>query len=211
MLEDLMRRNIDRLNHLADRALPHEFAGVDGCLHLKQLAVHNRVDALGFGDGLAHLRQLFERRHSRLVREKVLAALHGAHGDSGALAGYLRGENQLHRGVVEDLVLRRDDLHVGIPLAKGRELVLFAAPCSHQFSASALNSADHAVDVVVAHAAHGKLDVILRRGFGLAGGLRRRNRVFNDSRRSAAQSHRALGKTGHHRRRPQRTHQPSLL
>ena len=46
---------------------------------------------------------------------------------------------------------------------------LFAAPCRHQFAAAALDSADHAVDVVVTHAADGKLDVILRRIFGLHG------------------------------------------
>ena len=71
-------------------------------------------------------------------------------------------------GIVENLVLRLHDLHVGKSLAERRDLVFFAAPRRHQFAAAALHSADHPVDVVVAHAADGKLDVILRRFFGLA-------------------------------------------
>ena len=55
-----------------------------------------------------------------------------------------------------------DDLHIGKALAECRKLVVLAAPRRHQFAAAALHGADHAVDVVVAHAADGKLDVILR-------------------------------------------------
>ena len=56
---------------------------------------------------------------------------------------------------------------LGNRLREIRELVLFADPGRHQFSAAALNRPDHAVDVVVAHAADGKLDVIFRRLFRL--------------------------------------------
>ena len=48
-------------------------------------------------------------------------------------------------------------------------LSCFAAPCRHQFAAAALDCANHAVDVVVAHAADGELDVIFGRIFGLRG------------------------------------------
>ena len=54
-LGNLVRCDINGLDHLADRALAHEFARVDCSFYFKQLAVHDRVDALGFGDGHAHL------------------------------------------------------------------------------------------------------------------------------------------------------------
>ena len=73
--------------------------------------------------------------------------------------------------IVDDLVLCRDDLDVGIALFESRQLVLFASPGSDQVAASALYGADHAIDVVVAHAADGEFDGVLRLGVGLLSGL----------------------------------------
>ena len=207
MLDDLMRRDVDGLDHFSDCALPHEHARIDRSFHLQQLAIEDGVDALGFDDGPAHLRQLLERRYPRLVGEEIFAALHGAHGDPGTLARDLRGENQLHRRIVENFVLRGDDLYIGKPLAEQRQLVFFAAPRRRQFAAAALDGADHAVDVVVAHAANGKLDVV----FGSLLGLRGYDGVLHDARCSAAEGDRSFGQPGHHRRRTQRSHQTCLL
>ena len=91
-----MRSNIDGLDDFADRALAHELARVNGRFHFEQLAVHDGVDALRFGNGLADIGQLFERRQSRLIGENVFPAFHGADGDSRALTGDLRGEHKLH-------------------------------------------------------------------------------------------------------------------
>src|ERR1039458_9087475 len=95
MLGDLVRSDIDGLDDFTDRALANKITRVDGGLHFEQLAVHDRIDTLGFGDGLAHFGQLLERGQPRLIREDVLAPLHGAHGDARAFAGDLRGENEL--------------------------------------------------------------------------------------------------------------------
>src|SRR5581483_3683327 len=66
-LKDLVRRDIDGLDHLADRALLYQLTRIYSGLHLKPLAVHDGVDAAGLGDGLAHIRELFERCDARLV------------------------------------------------------------------------------------------------------------------------------------------------
>ena len=170
-LNDLVRRDVDRLNHFADGAGLDQFAGFDGSLHFQPLAVHDGVDSSGFGDGLAHFGQFLERGDAGLVAEKILAVLHGANADGGALVGDLRAEDELDGGIVDDLVLRRDDLDVGEALLERGELVLFAAPGGDQLAAAALDRADHAVDVVVAHAADGELDRVLRLCVGFLPGL----------------------------------------
>ena len=175
VLDDLVRRNVDGLDHFSDRALPHQFPRVNSGLHLQQLAVKDGVNPLGLSDGPAHIRQLFQRGHAGLVREEILAALHGTHSYAGSFAGDLRGQHQLHRRVVEDLILGLRDLYIGKSLAERRQFVFFAAPRRHKLSAAALHRANHAVDVVVADAADGKLDVI----FGCFFGLRGHNRIFH--------------------------------
>ena len=60
-----------------------------------------------------------------------------------------------------------DDLDVGKSLLERGQLVLLAAPGRDQYAAATLYGADHAIDVVVAHAADGELDGVLRRLFGL--------------------------------------------
>jgi hypothetical protein len=97
--------------------------------------------------------------------------LHGANADGGAFIGDLRAEYKLSGRIVDDLILRRYDLDIGVALLKSCQLILFASPGSDQDAASTLHGADHAVDVVVAHAADGKLDGVLRFGVGLLAGL----------------------------------------
>ena len=163
-LNDLVRRDVDRLDDLADGPGLHQLAGLDGGLHLQPFAVHDGVDLLGFGDGLADRGEIFERGDAGLVAEEVLAVLHGANADAGALVGDLRAEHKLGGRIVDDLVLRGYDLDVGEALLECGELVLLAAPGRDEFTAAALHGADHAVDVVVAHAADGELDGVLRLG-----------------------------------------------
>jgi hypothetical protein len=61
------------------------------------------------------------------------------------------------------LILRLHDFDVGESLSKTRQLVLLTTPRSHEFSAAALDRADHAINVIVAHSADGKFDVVLWR------------------------------------------------
>ena len=166
-LRNLVRRNVDRLDDLADRALLDQFARIDSGFHLEPLTVHDREDALGFGNRLAHLRQLLQGRDSRLVREIVLAPFHDFNAQRRALIRNLRAQHQLNCGIVQDLLLRLHDLHIGKSLLERRKPLLFATPGRHQFAAPALNRADHSVDVVVTDSADGKLDVILRRLVGI--------------------------------------------
>ena len=102
--------------------------------------------------------------------------LHRADAERRALVGDLRAQHQLRGRIVQDLVLGLDDLHVGKALGEGGELVGLAAPRRDQFAAAALDRAHHAVDVVVAHAADGELDVVLGRFFRLLG----QHRIFDD-------------------------------
>ena len=111
-LHDLVGRNVDGLNHLADGALLDELAGVDGRLDLQQFAIEDGVDAAGFGDGFADFGELPEGRHARLVGEKVLAVLHGADGKRRTLIGDLRAEHQLYRWVGDNFVLGVDHLYI---------------------------------------------------------------------------------------------------
>ncbi len=64
-----------------------------------------------------------------------------------------------------------DDFDVGVSLFEGGELVLFASPGCDEGAAAALDGADHSVDVVVAHAADGELDGVLRFGVGVLRGF----------------------------------------
>src|SRR5271170_2734497 len=163
-LNDLVRRDVDRLDDLADGSGLDQLARLDGRFDLQPFAIHDGVDLVGFGDGLADRRKIFESGDARLVAEKVLAVLHGANADAGALIGDLRAEHKLGGRIVDDLVLRGYDLDVGKALLECGELVLLAAPGRDEYTAATLYSADHAIDMVVAHAADSKLDGILRLG-----------------------------------------------
>ena len=201
-----MRRNVDGLDYFADRALPHKFTGIDGRLHFEQLAVHDRVDAPGLGDRHANLGKLLQRGQAGLVGEDIFAVFHGTHCDAGAFVGNLRCEHQLHRGTFDDFVLRFDDLYIGKPFAECGQLVVLAAPGRHQLPAAPLYRTSHAVNVVVAHAADGKLDVILGRLFSLHG----KNDSFHRVRCTAAKGQRVLRQKSH-RSRSNRSHQSCLL
>ena len=93
--------------------------------------------------------------------------LHGANADGGTLVGDLRAQDKLSGGIVDDLVLRRHDLDVGVAFFERGKLVLFSSPGRDQHSAATLYGADHAMNVVVAHAADGEFDGVLRLGVGL--------------------------------------------
>ena len=130
LLKDLVRRDVDGLDHLADRALPNQFACIDGRLHLKQLAVHDGVDALGLGNRLAHVGQLLQRRDARACQTSnpCRASWRALHAQWRALVGDLRTEDQLHRRIVENLVLRLNDLHVGESLVEDRRVLSSSPP-----------------------------------------------------------------------------------
>ena len=88
---------------MTNRACLYQFASLDGALYLKQLAVHDAVDAAWVSAmRLAHGGQLVQRGDAGLVAEKVFATLHRANTQRRALAGDGRAQHQLDRFVVED-------------------------------------------------------------------------------------------------------------
>jgi hypothetical protein len=101
----------------------HQLAGIDRGLHFQPLAVHDGVDALGLGDGLAHLGQLLQRGDPGLVGSgsPCRAAWRGR--PAARVDWDLRTEHQLNGRIVQDLVLRRNHLDVGKALLEGCELV----------------------------------------------------------------------------------------
>ena len=60
-LHYLVRRDVDRLDHLADGARLHQVAGLHRRGYLQTFAVQNAVDAFGLGDGLADERKVLAR------------------------------------------------------------------------------------------------------------------------------------------------------
>ena len=96
--------------------------------------------------------------------------------------------------IVEDFVLGFDDFYGGKSTGEEGKFIRLSDPSCDQLAPAALNGADHAVDVVVAHAADGEFDVVLRRFFGGLGN----DRIFDDAGRIGAEGHCGLGQSGHH-------------
>ena len=89
-LHDLVRRDVDGLDYLADRALLDQFASIHRGAHLQPFRIEDGIDAPCFGDGLAHQRQVFQRGDAGLVGQKILARFHDTHTDPGPLASDMR-------------------------------------------------------------------------------------------------------------------------
>ena len=121
--------------------------------------------------------------------------LHGADADAGSLVGNLRAQHKLSGLIIDNFVLCLHDLDVGIALLECRKLVLLSAPCRNQHAAAALYGANHAVDVIVAHAANGESDGVFRFGFGLLTCL---DSFMNGAISAGRKSERCLGKRSQH-------------
>src|ERR1700740_3427245 len=96
MLKDLMRCNIDGLNHFANGTLLDETPSISRPFDLKPTTVHDAVYPPGLRNPLPHVSQLLERGDARLVRQEVLAMFHYLNTKRGSFAGDLRTEHQLH-------------------------------------------------------------------------------------------------------------------
>ena len=162
-LTNLVRRDVDRLDHIADCAGLNQLSCLDGGLHLQPFRIHDGVDASGGGDRLAHFLELFERGDAGLVRKKVLARLHAANAQRRALIGDLRTQYQLDRRIVNNFILCRRHRYVRITLLKRGEKIGLECPDFDQNAAPAFHGFNHAVDVWMTDAAHGELDGIARR------------------------------------------------
>src|SRR5688572_10911253 len=162
-----MRRQVDGLDHLADRALLNELAGVNSRTHFQALRVHDGEFAPGVLDRLADLGELFERGNRRLVTQVILASLHGANAERRAQVGNRRAEDELDGLVEENLVLAARQLYVAEFLAVLGDLRRILREERHQLATATLNGAGHAVDVRVVESDSGKPDVMRRDYFGL--------------------------------------------
>ena len=177
-LINLMRRNINRLNHPPDRTLLHQVAGLHRSLHLEPLAVHDAVDTLCLRDRLPHLSQLLQRRDARLVGEKVLTRAHHANAQRRAFARNLRAQHKLNRWIMQNLIFRRRPLHIGIAFLERGHLVRLRPLRHYQLAATPLNRTHHSIDVVMTHACDRKPNLVLRSSQRL---VRLRNLMRNRS------------------------------
>jgi hypothetical protein len=158
-----VRSEIDRLDHLADRALFDEVARMHGRAHFEALRIHDRELLLRFPHGLAHGHELLERRDAGLVDEHVLAGFHRADRERRAQIRNRRAQDELDRLVVQDLVFAGSELHVAELLAEVFQLLRVRRVHRHELAAAALDGRGHAEDVRVVHADHGETDRV--RGF----------------------------------------------
>ena len=161
LLIDLVRRNINRLNHAPDRTRLHQVAGLHRALHLKPLAVHDAVDSLRLRDRLPHLSQLLQRSDARFVGEKVLPRAHHTNAQRRTLARNLRTQHKLNRRIMQNLIFRRRPLHIRIALLERSNLIRLRPLRHHQLAAATLNRTHHPIDVVMTHARDRKPDLVL--------------------------------------------------
>jgi hypothetical protein len=110
---------------------------------------------------------LLERGDARLVGEVVLAGLHDADAERCPQIGDRRAEHQLHRLVVQDLVLAGREFHVAELLAVLRDLRRVRGVERHELAAAAQDGAGHAIDMCVVETDGGKFDVVRRGDLGL--------------------------------------------
>jgi len=172
LLHDLMRRDVDGLDDATDGAGLNEIGGFDGGGNFEHLAVKDAVDAFGLGDGLADFSELGKRGHAGLVAEEVFAALHHLNAESSALVGNCGAEHELDRGVVENFFFGCGHFCVRIALVECGDFVRLSTVGRDEYATTTLDCADHAVNVIVAHAADGEADGIFRFGGGIGAGLR---------------------------------------
>jgi hypothetical protein len=99
-----VRPQAEHLDDPADGSLPDEVARMDGAFDVQPLAVIDHVFAPCASDRLAGLGKLIERGEGGLVRKVVLPSLQDPATDRAALGRDGRGRDQLHGGIVENLV-----------------------------------------------------------------------------------------------------------
>ena len=142
----------DRLDDPADGARLDQLAGLDRRPVLEPLAVEDRIDALRLRLHAAHLCELLEGRHPRLVHHEVLAVAHDLEAERGPLVGDGSAHDELDLWIVQDLALAPGPLRPRVPLGeRGRQVRLLGEE-GDQLPAAANHRVDLAVDVAVVQA-----------------------------------------------------------
>src|SRR5260221_12774704 len=151
-----MRSEPNGLNDLADRARLDELSSLDGGATLEALAVHDRVDALRLGLYAPHVRKLIERRDAGLVGHEVLSVSHHANAERCTLHRNAGGQNELDRGILENLALVLRNLHVRISFGERGAKVGLLRVGGYDVATALLARVDLAVDVAVVDPVHGE-------------------------------------------------------
>ena len=151
------------MDHLADGAGAHQFAGLDGRAGLEMLGIQHRENAAGLGLYVAQGAQFVEADHARLVAHHVLAVAHGSGRNLGAVAGDGGGEDQLDRGVLEDRGAVGHPLRLRISGAErlGGQVVLDGMESHKVRPPLAQQAIDLPVDVAVVEADGGEMQGVM--------------------------------------------------
>ncbi len=115
-----MRSQAQHLHHGAERTRAHELGGPDRGAALEALGEEDGVDAPRLALHAAHLGQVVQRGHARLVDQVVLLVPHHAQAERRALARDARRRDHRDRRVLEDRALVLDPLRLRKGALKAR-------------------------------------------------------------------------------------------
>ena len=147
------------LDDATDGAFGDKLGGAGDGGHLEPFGEIDGPDAARPGLGLAEFREVLRGQAARLVCHHVLARLHGADRDCGAVCRDGGGEDEVDRGIVQEVVRGIDAGRVGEALDEAREGAggAFGAP-PRELCARIGKIAGHGVDVPVINADHAHAD-----------------------------------------------------
>ena len=187
-----MRSQPDRLYDITDGACLDQLARFDGAAILEALAVHDRVDPSGRSLHATNVCELLQRDDAGLVHHIILAMLHHADAERGALVRNDRREHKLDRGVLQDLTLIADLLRLRIPARELRAQVGLDGMEGDQLTTTPDGGVHLTVDVAVIHADDGEAEPWLNSAStrGVHGG---RNRSLKTSRCGEPRGHAGRG------------------
>src|SRR5258708_25200117 len=151
-----MRAEPNGLNARAVCARLDELSSLDGGATLEALAVHDRVDALRLGLYAPHVRKLIERRDAGLVGHEVLSVLHHANAERCTLHRNAGGQDELDRGILENLALVLRNLHVRISFGERSAELRLLRQKRDELSDAHRRRVDLSVDVAVIDPDHGE-------------------------------------------------------
>ena len=145
-----MRSQAYGLHDPADRAGANELDGAGHGCHLEPLGIIDRPDASRLGDGPAECRELIGGGAAGLVRHHVLPVAHRLDRDRGAVRGDRGGEDQLHRRILEQVLLVGDAGNVRVaPDETGEGLRLALGPVADAFAAERQETPRHFIDMAM--------------------------------------------------------------
>src|SRR5262249_42970730 len=153
-----VRSEPDRLDDTANRSGFDKLAGSDCRAVFQPLAVHDRINAAGFGLDTPPLSELLQRRDAPVVGHEILSLFHYLDTQRGAVTWYGGADYELDRRVLEDFSLAASEPCLWEPLGESSSKVGFFGVERDKFTSAANHGFDLAVDVRVVDADSSKSD-----------------------------------------------------